>query len=407
MQVMRNKKIISAVCIILAVIFVATLILGAVSSAWAVSQSDINALKNQQSAIQQQKSAIQSKISGVQGQVSDAQAEKTALDQQNTLAQQEIDNINEQIALYDQMIAEKAAELKKAQEKEDMQRAALEKRMRAMEETPSLTYVAILFDASDFSDLLSKINDISAIMTNDKQLEDAYTAAREQVEKVKSEYEQTQNEQKQTRVELDAKKADLEQQIERASEVIEKLQSNIEAYKAQYDAAEQQEAAIQNQIDKQVAALEAQQRAAAEAAKKNGTSYTPTNGTGQFTWPVPASHTISSPFGYRTHPILGISRFHSGIDISASSGTPIVAADSGTVLTAAYSSSYGNYVVISHGAGTSTLYGHMSKLGCSAGQTVSKGQTIGYVGSTGLSTGPHCHFEVRINGSLVNPASYF
>lgn len=404
---MRNKKVTSAICIILALIFVATLILGAVSSAWAVSQSDINALKNQQSAIQQQKSAIQSKISGMQGQVSDAQAEKTALDQQNTLAQQEIDNINEQIALYDQMIAEKAAELKKAQDKEDEQKAALEKRMRAMEETPSLTYVAILFDASDFSDLLSKINDISAIMTSDKQLEDAYAAAREQVEKVKNEYEQTQNEQKQTKIELDAKKADLEQQIAQATQVIENLESNIEAYKATYEAAEQQEAAIQTQIDQKAAELAAQQKAAAEAAKNNGTNYTPTNGTGQFTWPVPSSHTISSTFGYRVHPILGTKRLHAGIDISASSGSTIVAADSGTVLTATYSSSYGNYVVISHGNGTTTLYGHMSKLGCSAGQSVSKGSTIGYVGSTGLSTGPHCHFEVRVNGNLVDPASYF
>ena len=404
---MRNKKVTSAICIILALIFVATLILGAVSSAWAVSQSDINALKNQQSAIQQQKSAIQSKISGMQGQVSDAQAEKTALDQQNTLAQQEIDNINEQIALYDQMIAEKAAELKKAQDKEDEQKAALEKRMRAMEETPSLTYVAILFDASDFSDLLSKINDISAIMTSDKQLEDAYAAAREQVEKVKNEYEQTQNEQKQTKIELDAKKADLEQQIAQATQVIENLESNIEAYKATYEAAEQQEAAIQTQIDQKAAELAAQQKAAAEAAKNNGTNYTPTNGTGQFTWTVPSSHTISSTFGYRVHPILGTKRLHAGIDISASSGSTIVAADSGTVLTATYSSSYGNYVVISHGNGTTTLYGHMSKLGCSAGQSVSKGSTIGYVGSTGLSTGPHCHFEVRVNGNLVDPASYF
>jgi len=407
MSAMRNKKLTSAICIILAVIFIATLILGAVSSAWAVSQSEINALKNQQTAIQQQKTAIQGKISSMQGQVSDAQSEKEALDQQNALAQQEIDNINEQIALYDQMIAEKAAELKTAQDKEDEQKAALEKRMRAMEETPSLTYIAILFEATDFSDLLGKLNDISAIMTSDKQLEDAYAAARAQVEKVKNEYEQTQNEQKQTKVELDAKKADLEKQIEQANQVIANLESNIEAYKATYEAAEQQEAAIQTQIDQKAAALAAQQKAAEEAAKNNGTSYTPTNGTGQFTWPVPSSHTISSTFGYRVHPILGTKRLHAGIDISAPSGSTIVAADSGTVLTATYSSSYGNYVVISHGNGTTTLYGHMSKLGCSAGQSVSKGSTIGYVGSTGLSTGPHCHFEVRVSGNLVDPASYF
>ena len=404
---MRNKKFISIVCIILAVIFVATLILGAISSAWAVSQSDIDALKNKQSAIAQQKTALQSQIDSAKGQVSDTQAQKAELDEKNQLAQQEIDNINEQIAAYDKLISEKAEELKKAQAAEDEQKEALEKRMRAMEETPSLTYVAIIFQSADFSDLLSKINDISAIMTNDKELEDKYTAARQEVETVKNEYEQTQNEQKQTKVELDAKKADLEAQIAQANQVIASLESNIEAFKQQYEAEETQEAAIRSQIDQQVAALEAQQRAAAEAAKKNGTSYTVTNGTGQFTWPVPASHTISSPFGYRVHPIFGTTKFHSGIDISASSGSTIVAADSGTVLTATYSSSYGNYVVISHGNGTSTLYAHMSKLGCSAGQSVSKGSTIGYVGSTGWSTGPHCHFEIRINGSLVNPASYF
>ncbi|MGI5979537.1 MAG: murein hydrolase activator EnvC family protein [Oscillospiraceae bacterium] len=399
---MRNKKFISVVCIILAVIFAATLILGAISSAWAVSQSDIDALKNKQAAIVQQKTAIQTQIENAKGQVRDAEAQKAELDKKNQLAQQEIDNINEQIALYDQLIAEKAEELKKAQAAEDKQREALEKRMRAMEETPSLTYVAILFQSSDFSDLLSKINDISAIMTSDKELEDKYTAARKEVETVKNEYEQTQNAQKQTKVELDAKKADLEAQIAQANQVIADLESNIEAYKQQYEAEEAREAAIRSQIDKQVAEFEAQQKAAAQ----NGTG-TITNGTGQFTWPVPASRTISSSFGYRVHPIFGTTKYHSGIDISASSGSTIVAADSGTVLTATYSSSYGNYVVIGHGNGTSTLYAHMSKLGCSAGQTVTKGSTIGYVGSTGWSTGPHCHFEIRINGSLVNPASYF
>jgi len=404
---MRNKKFVSVVCIILAVIFVATLILGAVSSAWAVSQSEIDALKNKQAAIQQQQTGLQSKITSLQGQVSDTEQEKAALDEQNQLAQQEIDNINQQIALYDQMIAQKAAELKTAQAAEDKQKAALEKRMRAMEETPSLTYVEILFDASDFSDLLSKINDISAIMTSDKQLEDSYTAARQKVETVKNEYEQTQNEQKQTKVELDAKKSELEQQISKATALISSLESNIDAYKQQYEAEEQQEASIRNQIAAQVAALEAQQKAAAEAAKKNGTTVAITNGTGQFTWPVPASHTISSTFGYRIHPIFGMKKFHSGLDISAPSGTPIVAADSGTVVTAVYSSSYGNYVAISHGNGNSTLYGHMSKMAVTSGQSVTKGQVIGYVGSTGWSTGPHCHFEIRVGGQLVDPAQYF
>ena len=399
----KRKKMISAVCIVLALIFIMTLVLGAISSAWAVSQADINALKNQQSAIQQQKKALQTKISDLQGKQDSAIDQKEALDEQNELARQEIELITEQIDLYAGMVEEKAKELEAAQEDEDNQKEALRVRMRAMEESGNLTYYSILFNASSFTDLLGRISDISSIMQYDKDLEDKFVAATQKVAEVKAEYEETLKEQQDKKTELEAKKADLEAQIVAAQAVIAGLEKDIEKYKTEYAANDSQEAAIRSQIDKKVAELQKQQ----EAAKKAGQKVV--SGSGKLTWPVVGTSTanVTSGFGYRIHPIFGDKRFHSGVDISANSGTTIMAADAGTVVSAVYSSSYGNYVVISHGNGMVTLYAHMNSMAVSSGQTVTKGQTIGYVGSTGWSTGPHCHFEIKVNGQLVDPLSYF
>ena len=399
----KRKKLISAVCIVLALIFILTLVLGVISSAWAVSQADINALKNQQTAIQQQKKALQTKISDLQGKQDSAIDQKEALDEQNELARQEIELITEQIDLYTGMVEEKAKELEAAKEDEESQKEALRVRMRAMEETGSLTYYSILFNASSFTDLLSRISDISSIMQYDKDLEDKYVAATQKVAEVKAEYEETLKEQQDKKTELEARKAELEQQIVAAQAVIADLEKDIEKYKTEYATNDSQEAAIRSQIDKKVAELQKQQ----EAAKKAGQKVV--SGSGTLTWPVVGTSTanVTSGFGYRIHPIFGDKRFHSGVDISANSGTTIMAADAGTVVSAVYSSSYGNYVVISHGNGMVTLYAHMSSMAVSSGQTVTKGQTIGYVGSTGWSTGPHCHFEIKVNGQLVDPLSYF
>ncbi len=394
----KRKRFIRIVCIVLAAIFLLTLLLGVIGSANAVSQSEINSLKNQQAAIEQQKSTLKSKLSDLESQKSSALDQKAALDQQNDLAQQEIDNINQQIALYDGLIQQKAAQLTADAANVIKQKEALRVRMRAMEETGSLTYYAILFNADSFSDLLSRIDFVSSVMQYDNNLEDSYIAAVQQETKDKADYEATQEEQKSTRVELQTKKTELESQIAAANEVIAGLEKNISEYKSEFDSNAAQEKEIQSQITKKVAELEKQQKEQSGSAVK---------GTGTWQWPVPSSSTITSPFGYRLHPIFGDMRFHSGIDISASSGSTIVAADSGTVVSAVYSSSYGNYVVISHGNNTTSLYAHMSSMAVTSGQKVTKGQTIGYVGSTGWSTGPHCHFEVKVNGTLVDPQSLF
>lgn len=397
----NKKKFVSTVCIVLVFIFLASLVFSAFGGAFAVTQSEIDALKSQQSAIAQQKKALSAKLTDLQSKQDSAIAQKTALDEQNELARQEIELINEQIDLYNGLIEEKAKELEKAKEDEAAQKEALRVRMRAMEESGSLTYISILFEASDFSDLLARMDFISTVMKYDKDLEDKYIAAVQHVADVKAEYEATLKEQEAAKVELEAKKAELEKQIAAAIVVITSLEKDIEKYKTEYAANESQEAAVRSQIDAKIKELEKQQK---EQQQNGGTV---TTGTGKFMWPIPSCTTIGSGFGYRIHPIFGDKRFHSGVDISAASGATIVAADAGTVVTAVYSSSYGNYVVISHGSGNSTLYAHMSSMAVSAGQTVTKGQTIGYVGSTGWSTGAHCHFEIKIGGTLVDPMGQF
>ncbi|MEG0940522.1 MAG: peptidoglycan DD-metalloendopeptidase family protein [Oscillospiraceae bacterium] len=396
-----RKKFVSIVCIVLVAVLIGSLLFSALGSAMAVTQSEIDALKSQQATLEQQKKDLKTKIGGLETQKATVVEKKTALDEQNEVARQEIEIIDEQIALYDELIQKKAVELEKAKEDEEAQKKALRVRMRAMEENGDISYFAILFESKGFSDLLSRLDDVSEIMKHDNALEDAYIAARERVEKVKAEYEATQAEQESTRAELQQKKAELEGQIATAVELIAGLESDIEKAKAEDSANAAREAAVRSQIDQKVAELERQQQ---EQINAGGSV---TTGSGNFTWPTPSCTSVGSGFGYRTHPIFGDKRFHSGVDIGASHGATIVAADSGTVVSAVYSSSYGNYVVISHGNGNSTLYAHMSSMAVSAGQTVSKGDTIGYVGSTGWSTGAHLHFKIKIGGTLVDPMSQF
>ena len=388
---MKTKKSLSkTLCILLA----AVLMLSAASSAFAVTQAQIDALKDKQSAIAASKKELQGQLSSLGTEMDSLMERKAALDQQNEMTQQEIELINEQIDLYDQLIEQKAKELEAAEKAVAEQKEALRVRMRAMEESGRLSYIAILLNASDFTDLLSRLDCISSIMERDEALKEEYEASKENVAAVKADYEATQESQKVTRTELEAKKAELEADIDEATVLITELEADIEAYKAQYEASEAQAAEIAKQIDEMVAALEAQNKLIA--------------GTGSLIWPLPGYSYGDADYGPRLHPILGYARPHNGEDIAAPSGTPILAADGGSVIVSGYDpGGYGNYVSISHGNGYVTLYGHMSSRAVSVGATVTQGQVIGYVGSTGLSSGPHLHYEVRVNGSYTDPKSYY
>lgn len=401
----KKKSAVAIICVVLVLVLVASLFLSALGSAFAVTQAQIDELKQQQNAIADAKDKLSGQIADLQSDMDTVMERKTALDEQNELARQEIEIINEQIALYEELVEKKAQELEDAIAQEEMQKEALRVRMRKMEESSTLSYIAILFKATSFTDLLSRLDSINSIMGKDKELEEAYIAAREYVAEVKAEYELTLAAHEETKIELEAKKAALEQEIAAACLLIEELEQDIERYKEEFAANEAAEAALSSQINNMIAEFERQQQ---EQIQNGGTGGVV--GTGNYVWPLPggpSSYPPSYTYGNRFHPIFKENRWHAGEDIGAPSGTSIYAVDSGTVAIATYSSSYGNYVVVSHGGGLSSLYAHMSSMAVSVGQSVSQGEVIGYVGSTGWSTGPHLHLEMRVNGSNVDPKPYF
>lgn len=407
-----KKKAISIVCIILAFLMMVTLVVSVMGSLGALAaggQDQIDALEQQKSELQSQQASIQTNIDDLIAQQADVIDQKAAMDEKNELARQEIELINEQIDVYTGLIEDKAEELEKAEAAEQAQYELYRKRVRAMEEEGSYTYLDILFQCRSLSDVLSAIDMIGEIMDSDKRLFEEYKTARETTEQVKAEYEATLAQLGEKQETLEAEKAELEEQIAAAVEVINQLQNDIDAAKAEYAKAAAAEAAAQASINAIIAQMQAEEEAARQEAAQNNQQYTGTGSTatGTYIWPCPSSTYVTSAFGMRDHPLFGDERPHSGIDIAGSAGSEVLAADSGTVAVATYSSSYGNYVTIYHSNGDYTLYAHMSSLAVSAGQSVTQGDVIGYVGSTGWATGPHLHFEIRVNGSTVDPLSYF
>lgn len=416
-----RKRFITVVAVILALLMLFSVVASVLSSlAYAVSQSDIDALQEQKAALREEQEQIQAEIEGLQSEQATVLEQKAALDAQNELARQEIELINEQIDIYDQLIENKSNDLDAATAAQEEQTEKYRARIRAMEEQGTTSYLAILFEATSFSDFLSRLDVVFEIMERDYAIETELIDLREATAQAKAEYEETRTSQEGARVELLERKAELETQIDAACELIAEIETNIEAHQADYLANEEAENQLDSEINELIAELEAQRLAEEEAKRKQeqaanggqtgGTAagQTPSGEapSGMFIWPT-TGYTVSSPWGYRTHPIFGTQKFHSGIDIAVNANEPIYAAASGTVVTAMNSSSYGNYVMISHGNGYYTLYAHMTEYIVTNGQTVSQGDVIGYVGSTGWSTGPHLHFEVRVNGSTIDPESCF
>ncbi len=376
-------------------------------SAFAVTQSEIDSLRSQKSQLSSQKSQVQSTINSLQGQQSDLIALKNALDEKNAITVKQILNLNEQIELHTQLIEQKNVEVEEAQKNADDQLAKYRIRVRAMEEAGRYNYFEVLFGANSIGEFLSLIDDIGDIMKSDKELENAYRQSVTDLKAVKAEYEEAKAEMEDTKAELEDLKAQQEADIQEATAVISSLQSDINANASVLSQLNAQEKQLSSDIQSKVNELNRQQ----EEQKKSdggGNSGGSTVGTGNLVWPSYCTY-ITSRQGPRTHPVTGEYKNHGGTDIGASYGTAIWAADSGTVVYSSdgWNGGWGNYVMIDHGNGMQTLYAHMSSRAVSVGQTVSRGQTIGYVGSTGMSTGPHLHFEMYVNGSRIDPQTRY
>ena len=391
---MVSKRKLGAVSALLALVIFALAILP-VSPALAVSQSEIDALEEQRDELKAEREGMQAEIDALKDEQAGVLEQKRILDEQNEVYRQELELIEEQVSLYTKLVEEKAAELEKAMAAEDEQLATYRQHVRAMEENGKYTYLSIIFGSRSLSELMSNLDMIGEIMEADKRIYDQYTAARENAEEIKAEYEATLEQLNDKQAEYEAEKAELEEKIAEASAMISQLEEEISSNYELYLEVLAQEEALEGDIQSMIAELERQ-----EAANS-------ITSTGTYIWPLPG-YSPGSAYGWRMHPIFHEMRFHAGEDIGAPSGTPILAADSGVATVIPDNGNgYGNYIMINHGGGRVTLYAHMSAFAISGGATVTQGQVIGYVGSTGNSTGPHLHFEVRVNGATTDPKQYF
>lgn len=394
---MKKTRKLRIVCAALAVFVTVAALLPGISGtdALAVSQSQIDALEEQRDALRAEREEMQAGIDELESQQADVLQQKAALDAQNEVYRQEIELIEEQVSLYTQLVEQKRQEVELATQAESEQLATYRRHVRAMEENGRYTYLSILFGSRSLGELMSNLDMIGEIMEADQRSYEQYTAAREQSEQIQAEYETMLTELDSRQSELETEKAALEVQIDEATQMIVDLEAQLETDRAAYEEQLAKEAALEADIQEMIAELERQEAANSIVS------------TGTYIWPLPG-YRPGSAYGWRIHPIWGDRRFHAGEDIGAPSGTPILAADSGLVTVIPDNGNgYGNYIMINHGGGRVTLYAHMSGFAVSNGATVTQGQTIGYVGSTGNSTGPHLHFEVRVNGATTDPKSYF
>ena len=407
---MFGKRLKSAISVLLSLVLMFSLVLcfTPTNANAATTQAEIDELKEQRNQLKEQQKDIQNTVNSLRGQQDKLIELKTALDEKNAITLQQILNLEEQITLHEELIEQKSVELEKAQDVADEQLSRLKVRIRNMEENGRYNYVAVLFGAESISEFLSLMDDIGDIMKSDRDLENSYKEAVTDLKTVKSEYEEARLELKEQKAELTNLSAQLEKDIAEANAAIQELEGDISANSAILSQLNAQDKEMQDKINQKIKELNEQNT---PSNPSNPSNPSKPSGSGTLTvWPSYCTY-ITSVQGNRVHPITGQYGTHGGTDIGASYGSAIYAAGSGTVVTAynnsAYNGGYGNYAMINHGNGIQTLYAHMSVCSVTVGQTVSAGQTIGYVGSTGRSTGPHLHFEVRVNGSRVDPQSYY
>lgn len=440
----KRKKLVSIMAGIMAAIMLLSLIISLIpTTASAASSSELkqqlNELKEKQNETKQKKQEVKDQYEANQDEIQDIVDRKAVIDEEILLLYEQIDNINEQLSVYSLLIADKQDELDEAQERMDALTAKNKERIRTMEEEGTVSYWAVLFKANSFADLLDRLSMIEEIAAADQQRIREMDEAAQELEAAQEALKDEKAELDETMQELDDAKAELQAKQEEAQELLKELIAHSKELSELYDGFELEE----EQLLKDIAATEKELTEAKRqeyiqymstyvtvppstqettgGSTTNSTGTANGNGSGSDTgssntggttssssWIVPCSYVmVSSRFGNRDQPTAGASTYHQGIDLSAPEGTPIYASRTGVITAKTSSKSAGYYITINHGDGFSSVYMHMSRFAnVSVGQAVSAGQVIGYVGSTGISTGNHLHFGIMYNGSYVNPAGY-
>ena len=416
---MKNRKRwVSVMAGVMAAIMLLSLILSLIpTKAGAASSSEI---RKQIAALKDEKKQIDAQLKEVKGQLKENTneikgivAQKDAIDQEVQLLHQQIFNINQQVATYALLIADKQDELDEASVRLEELQQKNKERIRAMEEEGELSYWSVIFKADSFSDLLDRLSMVQEINAADQRRLQEISEVGRKVSNVREELIFEKSALEAVRSELDTSEAALEEKRKEADSLLTQLIAKGDEFEALIDESED----LQSDLMKEIAQKEKDLKAA--EYKEWLATYVPTRPSGTDTTPstqAPSSsgwikplksYTITSAFGMRIHPIHKVERFHEGVDMAAPQGTPIYAAKSGKVTTTSYQAGgAGYYVSINHGDGFASIYMHMTNYIVKPGQHVSTGQVIGYVGSTGGSTGPHLHFGISYKGTYVNPMSY-
>ena len=452
---MKNRKrLVSILAGLLAASMLLTLLVGILPVSAAAKSSkeikeEINALKGDRSAIWAQIEALEGEQDANWESIEEMVEQKNNIDQQIGLLYTEIENINSQIRSYTELIAANQEELDAAEAKLAELNEKNKERIQAMEEEGEISYWSVLFKAKSFTDLIDRLNMMSEIHAADQRRMDelseaaaAVAEARTALETEKAALEESRVALRESQAALDEKRAEADELLaelnadKRALDQMEadyeaeeaKISADIAAAEVEYTKALKAEEEARRKAEEERKRKEEEERKKKEEANKKpgngggnsggssgggnsgGSSDSGSGGSGSSSnesWGRPCTWIrLTSPYGYRIHPTTGQYKFHNGVDLANDQGTPIYAARSGKVTVATYGGTYGYYVTINHGDGYSSLYAHMTHYIVSKGDTVSKGQVIGYMGSTGRSTGPHLHFSIFYNGSTVNPMNY-
>jgi len=411
-----NKKVIRIITIVMAGVMILSLLLSLFASGihvHAESSSEIkdqiDKLKDEQAEVKEQIAQLEAQRKKNQADIASLVAEKTNYDQQIGLLYAQIQSTGDLISAYNLLIADKQKELDEAQQKLTDLNEAYRERLRAMEEEGELSYWSVLFQANSFADFLDRLNMIQEIAGADRRRLEQLNAAAKDVEEAKTVLTEEKAGLEETKQTLEKAQKELEAKSAEASSLLNELIAKGEEYLKYVEECEEQDRIMMEQIaDKQ------HQYDKAKYSEWLATSVPPTtrpsgrpNTVGGVTWLVPTqNYRITSPYGMRIHPVYGYPKMHTGVDLAAPFNTPIYASRAGVVVWAGWGSTGGWWVKVDHGDGFATTYLHMTRYIVKIGDFVEAGQVLGYMGSTGVSTGSHLHFGVMKDGKWVDPLKY-
>lgn len=348
--------------------------------------NEVDKLKEEQEKINQQLKQTKNSINQLNSETKSVSRAIADLDSKIDQTENELEQVETQLSELENQIAVTMRELERATGDADKQKALLKKRVRVMYENGNVGYLAVLLDSTSFGDFISRADFLRKIVSFDSQLLKNMKNYRDSVEEKKGQLQSEQDQKEKLKNDISQKKEQVELSKGEKEKALKELLSDLKELERQEDKLLEQA----NEIGKKIVALQSKSQYVG----------------GQIGWPAPGYYKITSYYGYRTHPVLKKKKLHTGIDISVPRNSDVVAGNAGKVIYSGYYGSYGNAVIIDHGGKISTLYAHNNKLLVKEGAEVKKGQVIAKSGSTGLSTGPHLHFEVRENGQHVDPLKY-